>query len=176
MNQSDRLRGRLQGIKLFLCDVDGVLTDATVFLGDGKEFKAFNILDGLGMLLLKRYGIKVGWVSNRPSQVTAQRAQELKIDFLHQHDGRKVTAVESILAQAGYKWEETCYMGDDIVDLGVLNRVGLAVAVANAIPEVKAVAHYVSDAAGGHGAVREVVRLILEAQGKWAAVIKEHSA
>jgi 3-deoxy-D-manno-octulosonate 8-phosphate phosphatase (KDO 8-P phosphatase) len=173
---SRSLRGRLGRIKIFLCDVDGVLTDATVFLGDGKEYKAFNILDGLGLVLLRRNGIKVGWVSNRPSQVTAQRAQELKIDFLHQHDGRKVTAVETILAEAGYKWEEACYVGDDIVDLGVLKRAGLAVAVANAIPEAKALAHYVTEAQGGHGAVREVVRLILEGQGKWAGVIEEQSA
>src|SRR4051794_35874785 len=91
------LRAKLRKIKLFLCDVDGVLTNGTVLLGDGKEYKSFNIQDGLGLLLLKRNGIKVGWVSNRPSQVTQQRAEELRIDFLHQENGSKVVAVEAIL-------------------------------------------------------------------------------
>src|SRR5258705_737374 len=87
------LRAKLRKITLFLCDVDGVLTDGTVLLGDGKEYKSFNLQDGLGLLLLKRNGIKVGWASNRPSQVTQQRAEELRIDFLHQENGSKVAAV-----------------------------------------------------------------------------------
>lgn len=163
-------------MKLFLCDVDGVLTNGTVVLGDGKEYKTFNILDGLGLLLLKRNGIRVGWISARPSAVTRQRAEELKIDFLHQQDASKVVAVESILAQAGLGWADICFVGDDIVDLGALKRAGVAVAVANAIPEAKALADYVTVAAGGQGAVRETVRLILDAQGKWERIIREYSA
>src|SRR5580765_1768580 len=110
---------RLQKIKLLLCDVDGVLTNGTVLLGEGKEYKAFNIQDGLGLLLLKRNGIKVGLISNRPSGVTQQRAEELKVDFLHQEKGSKVAFVESLLAQVGLGWDEVCYIGDDVVDLGV---------------------------------------------------------
>ena len=155
--------------------MDGVLTNGTVVLGQGKEYKAFNIQDGLGMLLLKRNGIKVGWISRRPSSVTQQRAEELRIDFLYQEKGSKVDTVESILARTGFKWEDVCYMGDDIVDLGVLKRAGVAVAVANAILEAKALADYVTLAEGGQGAVRETVRLILEAQDKWEAIVVECS-
>jgi 3-deoxy-D-manno-octulosonate 8-phosphate phosphatase (KDO 8-P phosphatase) len=170
------LRTKLRKIKLFLCDVDGVLTNGSVLLGDGKEYKLFNIQDGLGMLLLKRNGIRVGWISNRPSPVTQQRADELKIDFLDQQKGSKVEAADAILAQAGLGWEDVCYLGDDVVDLGVLKRAGVAVAVANAIIEAKDLADYVTQAEGGEGAVRETARLILQAQGKWARVISEYSA
>ena len=171
-----RLRERLRKVKLLLCDVDGVLTNGTVLFGDGKEYKTFNIQDGLGLLLLKRKGVKVAWISSRPSAVTQQRADELRIDFLHQEKGSKVAVVESLLAQAALGWEDVCYVGDDIVDLGALKRAGVAVAVANAIVEAKAVADYVTTAEGGQGAVREVVRLILAAQNKWTALVEEHSA
>ena len=166
------LTGRLAKVKLLLCDVDGVLTNGTVLLGDDREYKVFNIQDGLGMLLLKRNGIKVGWISNRPSSVTKQRAEELKIDFLHQDKESKVAAVEAILAETKLDWTEVCFMGDDVVDLGVLKRAGAGIAVANAIQEAKAMAHYVTKARGGHGAVREVVRMILVAQGKWKPLIR----
>jgi 3-deoxy-D-manno-octulosonate 8-phosphate phosphatase (KDO 8-P phosphatase) len=153
-----------------------VLTNATVFIGDGREFKEFHIQDGLGMRLLQREGIKVGWVSARPSTATNQRAEELKVDFLHQDKGSKVAAVESILAKAGLRWEHVCYVGDDVVDLGALKRAAVAVAVANAIEEAKTIADYVTEAEGGHGAVREIVRLILRAQNKWGRLVLEHSA
>ena len=171
-----RLQTKLRQVKLFLCDVDGVLTNGTVLLGEGKEYKSFNIQDGLGMLLLKRNGIKVGWISNRPSSVTQQRAEELKIDFLHQQNGSKVAAVEAILARTALGWKDICFVGDDLVDLGVLKRAGVAVAVANAISEVKEVADYLTTAEGGQGAVREVVWLILDAQGKWDRIVREYSA
>jgi 3-deoxy-D-manno-octulosonate 8-phosphate phosphatase (KDO 8-P phosphatase) len=170
------LTARLQRVKLFLCDVDGVLTDGRIFMGDGKEFKAFNIQDGLGMLILQRTGIKVGWVSNRPSPVSQQRAEELKVDYFFQAKGSKVEAIEAILKKAQMEWDDICFVGDDVVDLGALKRAGVAVAVANAIEEAKAVAHYVTKAHGGHGAVREVVRLILVAQDKWQNVIERVSA
>ena len=169
------LAARLSRVKLLLCDVDGVLTDGTIILGDRKEYKSFSIQDGLGMLLLRRSGVRVGWVSNRPSPVTQQRADELKIDYLFQAKGSKVEAVEELMSKDGASWEEICYVGDDVVDLGVLRRAGVAVAVANAIPEAKKVAHYVTSAHGGRGAVREVVTLILKAQGKWPALIRSFS-
>jgi len=174
-DQAD-LTARLRRVKLFLCDVDGVLTDGRIFMGDAKEYKAFNIQDGLGMLILQRSGIKVGWVSNRPSPVSQQRADELKIDYFFQAKGSKVEAVEAILKQAQLEWADICFMGDDVVDLGALKRAGVAIAVANAIDEAKHVAHYVTKAHGGHGAVREVVRLILVAQQKWQQVIEHFLA
>jgi 3-deoxy-D-manno-octulosonate 8-phosphate phosphatase (KDO 8-P phosphatase) len=161
---------------LLLCDVDGVLTDATVFIGGEGEVKQFSIRDGLGLVALRRQGLKVGWISSRPSDATARRAKELKIDFLRQEKGSKVRVVESLLAQTGFRWDEVCYVGDDIVDLGVLKRAGVAVAVANGVAEVQAAADYVTSAKGGHGAVREVVELILQAQNKWARIVAEHAA
>ena len=173
---SKSLAAKLARVKLLLCDVDGVLTNATVFIGDGREFKGFHIQDGLGLRLLQRAGIKVGWISNRPSTATQQRAEELKIDFLHQDQGDKVAAVEAILARSHLVWDEVCYVGDDVVDLGALKRAGAAIAVANAIDEVKDLADYVTRAQGGQGAVREVVGLILQAQNKWRRLVSEFSA
>ena len=163
-------------VRLLLCDVDGVLTDASVFIGGAQELKQFNIQDGLGLVNLRRQGLKVGWISSRPSPATTRRARELKIDFLRQEKGSKVCAVESLLAQTGIRWDEVCYMGDDIVDLGVLKRAGMAVAVANGVAEARAAADYVTRASGGHGAVREVVELILKAQNKWARIVAECAA
>ena len=170
------LAAKLARVKILLCDVDGVLTDATVLIGDGREFKQFHIQDGLGLRLLQQEGIKVGWISNRPSTATQQRADELKVDFLHQAKGSKVEAVDTILAKTRLGWDEVCYMGDDVVDLGALKRAGAAVAVANAIDEAKALADYVTRAEGGHGAVREVAALILKSQNKWQRLVLEFSA
>lgn len=168
-------RARLERVAIFLCDVDGVLTDASVYVSGGQELKRFNIQDGLGLVALRKSGIKVGWVSSRPSRATAQRAADLKIDFLHQSKGSKVKAIEEILARTGLDWDQVCYAGDDIVDLGPLKRAGVAVAVANAVPEVLAAAHYVTRASGGQGAVREIAEMILKAQDKWQQLIADHS-
>jgi len=167
---------RLRRVKLFLCDVDGVLTDGSVYLGAALEIKRFNIRDGLGMIFLHRAGLKVGWVSARPSAVTKARAAELEIDFLVQQGDRvsKTGAVEKLLRQAKLDWNAVCFVGDDVVDLGPLARAGLAVAVADARPEVKAAAHYVARARGGRGAVREVAEMILQAQEKWDAIISHY--
>lgn len=169
------LNAKLAKVRLFLCDVDGVLTDGSVFMGGPSELKQFNIQDGLGLVLLKREGIKVGWISSRPSPATSLRAQDLKIDFLWQRPGGKVTAVERILTETGLTWEAVCYTGDDIVDLGVLKRAGVAVAVANAVAEAKALADYVTRANGGHGAIREIIELILKAQKKWGRLVAAHA-
>jgi 3-deoxy-D-manno-octulosonate 8-phosphate phosphatase (KDO 8-P phosphatase) len=169
------LKAKLAKVRLFLCDVDGVLTDGMVLMGNGVESKRFNIVDGLGMRLLQHAGVKVGWVSRRPSSATTMRAHDLKIDHLLQIEGSKVQAIEALLQETGHGWDEVCYVGDDIVDLGALTRAGVAVGVANAIEEVKAVADYVTLREGGHGAVREVIDMILKAQDRWTAVIEEHS-
>jgi len=167
---------RLRRIKLFLCDVDGVMTDGAVFIGGAREIKRFNIRDGLGLIFLRRAGLKVGWVSARPSPVTEARAAELGIDFLIQQGDRigKTGAVEKLLRRIRLGWDAVCFVGDDVVDLGPLRRAGLAVAVADARPEVKAAADYVTRAPGGHGAIREVAEMILQAQGKWDSIIAHY--
>jgi 3-deoxy-D-manno-octulosonate 8-phosphate phosphatase (KDO 8-P phosphatase) len=167
---SKSLSARLKRIRLFLCDVDGVLTDGSVFIGGPQEFKRFNIRDGLGIVLARRAGLKVGWVSARPSAATTLRAEELKIDYLVQQGDSisKTMAVDQLLAREKLSWVETCFVGDDVIDLGPLTRAGLAVAVGDGVKEAKAAAHYVTKNAGGRGAVREAVELILKAQGQWA--------
>jgi 3-deoxy-D-manno-octulosonate 8-phosphate phosphatase (KDO 8-P phosphatase) len=167
------LNARLQKIRLLVTDVDGVMTDGSVFITHEGEFKQFNIQDGLGLVLMRELGYKVGWISARPSVITQRRAEELKLDYLIQRKGSKVQAAEEILAQAGLNWDQLCFVGDDVVDLCLLKRAGFSVAVANAIPEAKAMAHYVTEQRGGHGAVREVVTLILKAQGKWDKVVAD---
>jgi 3-deoxy-D-manno-octulosonate 8-phosphate phosphatase (KDO 8-P phosphatase) len=165
------LDARLKAVRLFLCDVDGVLTDAAVFVGGAREVKRFDIRDGLGLVFLQRAGIKTGWVSNRPSAATRRRARELNIDFLAEPEAGKVAAVEKILARTKSRWSEVCYLGDDVFDLGVLERAGVAVAVADAGREARAAAAFVTRAPGGHGAVREVAEMILQAQGKWDSIV-----
>ena len=169
------LNAQLKRVRLLLTDVDGVMTDGNVFITADGEFKHFSIQDGLGLMLLRKCGIKVGWISARPSVVTTRRAEELRIDFLKQEKASKVAAANDILTATGLNWDEVCYVGDDIVDLCLLKRAGLAVAVANAIDEVKAAAHYITEARGGHGAVREVVTMILKAQNHWSALVREYS-
>jgi len=167
---------RLRRIRLFLLDVDGVLTDGQVIMGGPRETKAFHIRDGLGLRLLQGEGIRVGWVSARPSDATRLRAEDLKTDFLHQSTRPKVEAIEEILERASLTWEQTLFMGDDLVDLGALRRAGAAAVPADAIAEAKSVAHYVCRLGGGRGAVREVVDLVLKAQGRWDSVVSRFEA
>jgi 3-deoxy-D-manno-octulosonate 8-phosphate phosphatase (KDO 8-P phosphatase) len=174
---SSVIRQRAARIKLFLCDVDGVLTDGSIFIGGNREFKRFNIRDGLGLVLARRAGLKIGWVSARPSPATKLRADELKIHFLVQQNDRtsKTAAIEKLLTQEKLSWNEICFVGDDIVDLGPLKRAGFAVAVADGVTEAKAAAHFVTCAAGGHGAVREVIEMILRAQGIWKPFVAHYA-
>jgi 3-deoxy-D-manno-octulosonate 8-phosphate phosphatase (KDO 8-P phosphatase) len=174
---STSLQKRAAKIKLFLCDVDGVLTDGSIFIGGEREFKRFNIRDGLGLVLARRAGLKVGWVSARPSPATKLRADELKIDFLVQQGDAtsKTAAIEHLLAAQNLNWRDVCFVGDDIIDLGPLTRAGLAVAVGDAVPEAKAAAHFTTRAAGGRGAVREAVELILQTQKKWRPFVEKYS-
>jgi 3-deoxy-D-manno-octulosonate 8-phosphate phosphatase (KDO 8-P phosphatase) len=174
---SAAIRQRAARIKLFLCDVDGVLTDGSVFIGGEKEFKRFNIRDGLGIVLARRAGLKIGWVSARPSPATKLRADELKIHFLVQQTDRtsKTAAIEQLLAREKLSWNEVCFVGDDIVDLGPLQRAGFSVCVADGVAEAKAAAHFVTKNAGGRGAIREVIEMILKAQGKWDSFVAHYS-
>ena len=164
-------RPAFKGVKILLCDVDGVLTDAGVYVGRHEEFKRFNIQDGMGLRMLQACGIPVGWVSNRASLATTKRAKELKIDYLWQKPSSKVDGVASILKKAKLDWADACFMSDDMNDLPVLRRVGLPVAVANAVAEVKKVAHYSTKARGGEGAVREVCERVLKAQNMWHGLV-----
>jgi len=170
------LTARLRRVKLLLCDVDGVLTDGSILIGENIELKNFHIQDGLGLGVLRKSGIRVGWISNRRSAATAQRAEELKVDFLIQERRSKVAVIEELLTQVKLSWNQVCYVGDDIVDQGALKRAGVAIAVANAVPEVIGEAHYVTGARGGSGAIREVCELILKAKDLWRDILTSYSS
>lgn len=166
---------RFRSVRVLICDVDGILTEGGVYLNGDGETKRFDIRDGLGLRLLRRQGIKVAWVSHRPSPATRQRAAELEIDFLHQAPDDKVDVCERCLEQFDMDWDDVCYMGDDIVDLGPLRRARLAATVPEALKEVRMVAHYQTKALAGRGAVREVVNHILRAQNLWQPLVEEYS-
>ena len=160
-------------IKLLLMDCDGVLTDGRLWLtGDGDEQKAFHVRDGQGIGLLHQAGIKTGIISGRASGATERRAQELNISFVRQDAKDKIEALEEILTRAGVSAHECAYIGDDVGDIPVMNQVGLAVAVADAVEEAKRAAQYLTKANGGHGAVREVCELILKVQGRWEELVE----
>jgi 3-deoxy-D-manno-octulosonate 8-phosphate phosphatase (KDO 8-P phosphatase) len=163
---------RARQVRLLLLDVDGVLTDGTIFLDDnGVETKGFSILDGLGLSLLRKAGLKTGIITGRTSQVVARRARELEMAHVVQGCGDKGAAAEAILAQEGLAWEALAYVGDDLIDLPVLERAGLAVVPPGGSTEAKAAAHHVTRSAAGRGAVREVCELILKSQELWDAAV-----
>jgi 3-deoxy-D-manno-octulosonate 8-phosphate phosphatase (KDO 8-P phosphatase) len=169
---SAEVQRRAKKIRLLLMDVDGVLTDGRIYLqslpdGTATEMKVFYAQDGAGLKLLHAMGVRTGLITGRDSPATARRAREAQVDFVYQQRDEKLPAYEEILRAAGVSDAETGYIGDDLPDLPVMARAGLAVAVANAAPEVKRAAHYVTARTGGQGAVREVVELILKAQGRW---------
>ncbi len=165
---------RAKRIRLLLLDVDGVMTDGRLgFDSAGREFKFFHARDGIGIRLLQGAGLKVGILSGRRAKVVDLRARELGINLLRQKIQDKAGALEEILKKEKLRREQICYVGDDLVDLPVLTRVGLAVAVADAAPEVKAAAHFITRKPGGRGAVREVCEILLRAQGKWKARIQK---
>ena len=160
---------RARTVRLAIFDVDGVLTDGTLWIGaQGEAFKAFNILDGHGVKMLQAAGIDTAILSGRDSEAVLRRAAELGIRHVVQGASDKLAAFEELLAQSGYRAQACSFMGDDLPDLPVLQRCGFAVAVANAVDAVKAAAHYVTQASGGRGAVREFSDLVLRAQGQLA--------
>ncbi len=166
-------------IRLLALDVDGVLTDNGIFLGPigGRrvELKRFDIQDGLGIRLLQGTPIEVVWISARESEATRLRADELNIGTLIQDNGgRKLPALAAIIESRGLDWSEVAFVGDDLADLSVMERVGLPIAVANATDEIKAVAKWTTSRAGGHGAVREAIEAVLKARGEWAAVVARY--
>ena len=166
-------------VRLLGLDVDGVLTDNGIYMGpvagETVELKRFDIQDGLGQMLLRISEIPVVWLSGRSSAATALRARELRVDELLQVTGpRKLGAFAGVLEARGIAWEEAAFVGDDLADLMVMRRVGLPIAVANAVAEVKAVAMFVPQAPGGHGAVREVIETLLRARGEWPGILERY--
>ena len=164
-------------IRLLGLDVDGVLTANDIFIGELQgervELKRFDIQDGLGIALLRGTTIEVAWITGRVSAATLLRARELKVSsVLTVPANGKVPAIEAFLAEKGIGWDEMAFVGDDVADLPVLRRVALPIAVANAREEVKAVCKYVTRTEGGHGAVREVIDLLLHTRGEWDASVE----
>jgi 3-deoxy-D-manno-octulosonate 8-phosphate phosphatase (KDO 8-P phosphatase) len=161
------IQSKAKKIKLLLLDVDGVLTDGRILLDNqGNELKAFHVRDGHGIKMAQRAGIIVGIITGRISEVVNIRAQELGIKEVHQGAHEKILVYDSILGRYGFRDEEVAYMGDDIVDVDIFKRTGLSVTVDDADPSVKPHVDMITKTAGGRGAVREVINLILKHQGK----------
>lgn len=162
-------------VRLFLTDVDGVLTDGGIIHGsDGTEAKRFHVRDGHGIKMLQRGGVAVGIISGRTSEAVTIRARELGVGIVHQGEFDKLSAWRKILGEQGVRPEETAYVGDDIVDLPLLRAVGFSAAPADAEPYVVEAVDYVSSRAGGDAAVREIVEFLLRARGAWSAVAEKY--
>ena len=160
-------------------DVDGVLTDGKLYNvpapdGTMAETKGFDSQDGIALQWMARLGFPTGLISGRVSPATVERARQCKFKYVYQGHTEKIPIIQEILADAGIDASEVAYIGDDFTDVVVMRRVGLAIATANARPEVKQIAHYVTQAAGGQGAVREVIELLLQAQGKWSEILRHY--
>jgi 3-deoxy-D-manno-octulosonate 8-phosphate phosphatase (KDO 8-P phosphatase) len=169
---SEELQRRASRITLMLFDVDGVLTDGKLMMhADGSESKQFDIKDGTGLVWAQRAGLKVGMLSARSSPATAQRAAQLGITIVHQGVPSKLRTYEDILRHHGLTDEAVAYMGDDVLDLPVIARAGLTASPADGVDDVRSRVHYVSRAAGGHGAAREFIELILKAQDRWERLL-----
>ena len=171
----DAIEKRAARIKLLLMDCDGVLTDGRLWLlENGDEQKSFNVKDGLGLALVHRAGLQTGIISGRTSSAVARRAHELGVGFVRQGELDKIKVFEELLAQASVAESEVAFVGDDLADIPIMQRSEFAVAVADAAEETRSVAHYVTQARGGLGAVREVVEIILKAQGRWSEITRRY--
>jgi len=175
------LAKRAKQIKVLLMDVDGTMTDGSVTLlsqadGSALEIKTFDAHDGQGLTLANTAGLRTGCITGRESAALLRRAHEMKMEFIYMKQPLKMPAYEEILRKASVSDSAVAYIGDDLPDIPLLRRAGLAVAVGNAVPEVKEVAHYTTRAIAGHGAVREAVELILKSKGMWEAMIDKARA
>ncbi len=178
---SPALRKRAANIQLLLMDVDGTMTDGGVTLlsqidGTALEIKTFDAHDGQGLTLAQSAGLRTGCITGRESAALLRRAREMRMEFIYMKQPVKMPAYEEILRKAGVSDSAVAYVGDDLPDIPLLRRVGLAVAVGDAVPEVKKAAHYTTKALAGHGAVREAVEVILKAKGIWEAMIDKARA
>jgi 3-deoxy-D-manno-octulosonate 8-phosphate phosphatase (KDO 8-P phosphatase) len=179
VNPNAIVRSRAAKVKLLLMDVDGVMTNGRLYhfpdeKGNVIETKGFDSQDGIALQWLSWNGIATGVISGRESPATTERARQVKMTYVYQGHIEKVPILEEILAKSGIAPEETAYAGDDLTDIVVMRRVGLAIAPANARPEVKRAAHYVTAATGGKGAIREVAEMILQAKGLWSDILKKY--
>ena len=166
---------RAAQVKLMIFDVDGVLTDGGLYYGDqGEMFKRFNVLDGAGIKLLQKFGVETAIITARQSEIVNQRAAGLGITHVHQGAHDKRVVFEQLAARLGLTTAQCGFIGDDLIDLPILIRVGFAASVANCHPEVRQRVHYVTRHGGGHGAVREVCDLILHAQGHYEAALSSY--
>ena len=169
------MQDRLSRVRLLVMDVDGVMTDGRIVLdGEGNEWKFFNVRDGHGIVMLHRIGVETAIITGRSSKVVERRAKELSIAHVYQGAHNKLEVYEELKRKLGLSDEQVCYIGDDVVDMPIMSRVGFAVAVADAHPEVKKVAHYVTAMPGGRGAVREVAEMIIRAKGRWDEVMERY--
>jgi len=169
------MQAKLKPIRMLLLDVDGVLTDGGIIINDrGEQTKVFHVRDGHGLKLLQRVGIQVGIITGRSSQVVEHRAAELGIAIVYQGVKNKLEPYLEILAEHGLQDTQVAYVGDDIVDLPILRRVGFAATVADGCTEVRERVDFVSGFSGGRGAVREVAEMILKAQGHWPALMARY--
>jgi len=173
------LADRARRVKVLLFDVDGVLTNGDITIipnadGTGTEVKSFSAHDGMGISVARLAGLKIGFVTKRNSQVVTIRARDLKIDHVYQGQSNKMEAVKKILADENCTLENLAYVGDDIIDLPVMRVVGLAIATANARPQVKAAAHYITPLAGGKGAGRDAIDFILNERGVLESTIEAY--
>jgi 3-deoxy-D-manno-octulosonate 8-phosphate phosphatase (KDO 8-P phosphatase) len=178
---SPALKKRAAKIKVMLMDVDGTITDGSVSLlsqpdGSALEIKTFDAHDGQGLTLGRTAGLRMGVITGRESAALRRRMNELNVEFVYEKQAQKIPAYEEILKKAGVREDEVAYLGDDLPDLTVMRRVGLAVAVGNAAPEVKHAAHYTTARNGGKGAARELVELILKSKGIWDEMIDKARA
>jgi len=169
------LRERVMPVRLMIFDVDGVLTDGSiVFHDDGSELKVFDVHDGHGIKLLQRAGIEVAIITGRSCRAVEHRAAGLGISRVYQGIHRKLEAFERIMVETGFEPRQLGYMGDDLIDIPVMRRVGFSVSVPNAVAHVLPFAHYVTRARGGHGACREVCEILLRVQGLWEQVTMDY--
>lgn len=170
MDLTTAIEERARAVRMIVFDVDGVLTDGSLFYGDqGEEYKAFNSRDGHGIKMLRASGVDSGIITGRTSQVVLYRCRNLGIHHVFQGAEDKLAVLHQLLEATGLRAEEIAYMGDDVVDLPVLRRAGLAITVPDAPDEVKARCQVVTQAGAGRGAAREACELIMRAQGTWAA-------
>lgn len=166
---------RARRVKLILMDVDGVLTDGRILLqAELDEAKGFDSRDGVGIRLAQRAGLATGVITGRLSIATTRRTAELKMEEFHQRVFRKEEVFDSILKARRLPSDAVCFIGDDLVDIPIMRRAGLAAAPSDALPEAQAAAHFVTSREGGRGAVREVIDFVLKVQGHWARVTKDY--
>jgi 3-deoxy-D-manno-octulosonate 8-phosphate phosphatase (KDO 8-P phosphatase) len=175
------LKKRATQIEVLLMDVDGTMTDGSVTLlsqtgGTALEIKTFDAHDGQGLTLAHTAGLRTGCITGRESAALMRRAQEMKMEFIYMKQPLKMPAYEEILRKAGVSDSAIAYIGDDLPDIPLMRRAGLAIAVGDAVPEVKQAAHYTTKAFAGHGAIREAIELVLRSRGIWEAMIEKARA